>query len=258
MKTIMRYLTLLTLTLLLGNVCKARDWKEKLAEKNTPTVVKLDMYGVYTLSFFGIEIGTFPVRTLCAGVNINPQGLILTAAHCVNGGNGYVISSFTATSFYGEQLLAERIAVSVNDDLAVIRTVGLPSTTWESADISSRKNLIVGEDVMVIGHPLMLYYTITTGIVSYIKRELGFLRFYTQFDAVIAPGNSGGPVFDRKGYIIGIASCYRGGPMGSLTGLNFMCDLTAIQFIVGQARDIINGQSPQQKRVRKYRIGDVK
>ncbi|MER3452182.1 MAG: serine protease [Acidimicrobiia bacterium] len=89
-------------------------------------------------------------------------------------------------------------SVAPGDDLALIEVaVGLPALERASGEPA------VGDPVLVVGSPLGLGGTVASGIVSAIRNE-GGVR-YIQFSAPISPGNSGGPVVDRRGRVVGIA-----------------------------------------------------
>lgn len=140
----------------------------------------------------------------CSGAFINDTGLVATAYHCVASGRDTIVETRD-----GQELRAETIAVDPQHDLALIQLVEWPST---SNVLSLRQDKpLQGESVYALGHPLAPYankpllngtlqWSISSGIVSAVGQRL------IQVDAPLNPGNSGGPIVDNNGQIIGIAS----------------------------------------------------
>ena len=170
-----------------------------LAAKDLPTVVEI---GVKTQSSAAIG----------SGVTLDRNGDILTNAHVVGGGNDPQASVEIKTSD-GHTSAATIIGVNASADLAVIRaqsTTGLtPATFADSSKVA------VGDPVLAIGAPAGLENTVTSGIVSYLGREVtangengapSVTYHAIQTDAAINPGNSGGPLIDAQGEVIGINS----------------------------------------------------
>lgn len=247
---------LLAVLILVGvSTSWARDWKEKVADESLRKTVVIDIYGVIEASFFGISLGTMPVHGFCSGVFIDSKGSVLTAAHCFQG-NSLTISSITVTALPWQvrDVSKNTLFLDSDSDLAIIMPPTVRKGRVPYARISKQKRARIAQDVLTVGHPLGLYWTVTTGIVSGAVRELFPHGFFTQFDAVIAPGSSGGPVFDRTGRLLGIMSRYRGGPMGSLTGLNFMVEVNSLREFLTSVKRLVS----LEKKIRRYRIGDVR
>lgn len=129
------------------------------------------------------------------------NNLIVTNAHVVTGQHYVSIKTFDGQSISGKVENEDR-----RRDLALIRVSGIGTPV-----VLSRKDVLVGSSVDVIGHPKGLEYSLTRGIVSQV-RELppvsgigGGLVEYIQLDASISPGNSGGPLF-QNGEVIGVAT----------------------------------------------------
>lgn len=245
-------LIVVALLLLVGNAI-ARDWKERVAKDSVPKVVRLDIYGTAEASIFGIKMGRLPIHAGCSGVYISEDGDILTAKHCVEG-EGLILSSVTVTTVTGTTYDAEVKAISFPYDLALLKSkYKYINHKFPYTKILKSHNVRLGQELLAIGHPLGLFWTVSSGIVSYVSRLLAE-GYYSQFDAVIAPGSSGGPVFNNKGELIGIMSRYRGGPMASLTGLNFMVGPPQIRDFLDSANRLERGV----ERLRRYRLGDIK
>jgi len=140
-----------------------------------------------------------PRRGAGTGFVIDPAGYILT--------NHHVIADSTRISVRltdGRTLRAERIGSDPDTDIALIKVDTqrpLPSATLGDSD-----TLRVGEWVLAIGNPLAYEHTVTVGVVSFIGRKLfdSSLDRYIQTDAAINFGNSGGPLINARGEVIGI------------------------------------------------------
>jgi serine protease Do len=132
-----------------------------------------------------------------SGVIIREDGTILTNAHVVKDASEIVAKlpdgrSFKATSF----------AVDEEVDLAVVKIEGkdLPVAPLGDSDA-----LEVGQWVLAIGNPFGLEHTVTTGIISAVRKGAGANQEdFIQTDAAINPGNSGGPLIDLRGRVVGI------------------------------------------------------
>jgi len=137
-----------------------------------------------------------------SGVIVSPDGLILTAGHVVD--DAY---SFRVVLPDGREFTTEKSYFSDVTDAGFIKIDAkeLPVSSFGNSD-----NLKKGEEVFIIGTPLgyTLKNTVTSGIVSGLKRDYDddFFgeKFLFQSDALSWPGNSGGPVYDMRGQIVGI------------------------------------------------------
>jgi 2-alkenal reductase len=134
-------------------------------------------------------------------------GHIVTNDHVVRGGG-----TITIWMASGEQLDAEIVGVAPNYDLAVIRPKakhGLPP----AIAVGSSAALKVGQSAYVVGSPFGLEQSLTTGVISGLRRELPTTRGHEvtniiQTDAAVYPGNSGGPLLDSAGRVVGVISAY--------------------------------------------------
>jgi serine protease Do len=132
-----------------------------------------------------------------SGVIIREDGTILTNAHVVKDA-----SEIVAKLPDGRSFKATHFAVDEEVDLAVVKIEGkdLPVATLGDSDA-----LEVGQWVLAIGNPFGLEHTVTTGIISAVRKNAGANQEdFIQTDAAINPGNSGGPLIDLKGRVIGI------------------------------------------------------
>jgi serine protease Do len=130
------------------------------------------------------------------GVYIKAYNLIITNEHVVRGNKNAVVAG---KSF--EKQMAAIVFMDTKYDLAFIK----PPIGHIPTDISLgvNKSLSEGDKIIAIGHPFDLKYTATQGIISSLLHSEGGVE-YIQHDAALNPGNSGGPLVDEDGHIIGI------------------------------------------------------
>lgn len=139
-----------------------------------------------------------------SGFIVSEDGYILTNAHVVSGA-----AAVDVLFSDGEKKAAQVIGADVTMDVAVLKVEGSDYPTLPIGDSSA---LRVGEYVIAIGNPLSsyeLYGTVTFGIISATAREInidGFVNTFLQTDAAINFGNSGGPLINMAGQVIGMNS----------------------------------------------------
>lgn len=140
------------------------------------------------------------------GVVIEETGVILTALHVVKG------AIEVRVVFYdGSESVASLIAQEPANDLAVLRAREIPDDLLP-ATLAGSGSLRVGDDVVVVGNPFGISNSLTSGVVSGLKRNFKSpktgetLTNMIQFDAAVNPGNSGGPLLNRNGEVVGIVS----------------------------------------------------
>jgi serine protease Do len=141
-----------------------------------------------------------PVRALGSGFIVNADGLILTNAHVVGTAKTVTVTLSDHRQFKGKVLGADK-----SSDIAVVKIDAHKLPTVRIGDADS---LAVGDYVMAIGAPFGLTESATSGIVSALSRSLpndGYVNFI-QTDAPVNPGNSGGPLFNATGSVVGINS----------------------------------------------------
>ncbi|MBM7602109.1 S1-C subfamily serine protease [Metabacillus crassostreae] len=142
--------------------------------------------------------------TVGSGFLYNEHGDIITNAHVVDGASSVKIRTTDAKGYDGEV-----IGISTETDIAVVRVEGLKNI--EPLTLSPSTELEIGDEILALGSPLGFQNTVTTGIISGTDRELNVEPYIYenvyQISAPIAPGNSGGPLLDRKsGHVVGINS----------------------------------------------------
>src|SRR5687768_13600012 len=187
-----------------------------IAERLNPAVVNIDatMPGPatsprrydsslpYTPEFFDRQPSPqrdVPRRGSGTGFLIDPAGYILTNHHVIADS-----SRISVRLTDGRTLRARRIGSDPDTDIALIKVES--PRPLEHASLGDSDTLRVGEWVLAIGNPLAYEHTVTVGVVSFIGRKLfdSALDRYIQTDAAINFGNSGGPLINSRGEVIGI------------------------------------------------------
>ena len=150
-----------------------------------------------------------------SGFIVDADGIIVTNNHVVENAN-----EITVVMDDGTELEAELIGRDTKIDIAVLKVDAardLPTVEWGASE-----NLEVGDWALAIGNPLGLDGTVTAGIISSLGRDInsGPYDAYIQVDAAINRGNSGGPLFDVNGKVIGVNTAIIS-PSGGNVGLGF-------------------------------------
>lgn len=163
---------------------------------------------------------------LGSGFVIDPKGLIVTNTHVIDG--SYEI---TATFSDGSQLSARVVAADVVTDVALLKVDAdkpLSAVTWGDSS-----TVQVGDPVLAIGNPLGVGMSVSGGIVSALNRNIMATPAddYIQIDAAINHGNSGGPLFDIRGKVVGINTAIISPTTGS-AGLGFAIPANDAQFVI--------------------------
>ncbi|MEA3041395.1 MAG: serine protease Do [Sphingomonadales bacterium] len=175
---------------------------------------------------FGGEVpnqGGAPQRgqSLGSGFIISADGFIVTNNHVVAPArDDAVVESITVTLNDGTELRAELVGRDVASDLAVLRV--RPRAALPFVRFGDSRRTRVGDWVLTIGNPFMLSNSVTAGIVSALHRNINSGQYdrYIQTDAPINSGNSGGPMFDLQGNVIGINTALIS-PTGGNVGIGF-------------------------------------
>ncbi len=203
MKGLIRSAVIVT-GLLLGTVgCAAKEHYIKTAEavqSQTAMVEVKTFRDTLEMSFSkkGLEIHavTIPVMYQGSAVFITEGGTLLTCAHLF--ASPYP-STVTVITSDGLRHAAKVLNTDVVRDLAIMRVEGR-----FTAAVLSLRRLRLGQEVLAVGNPLGLDFSTSHGIISHLNRDFNEGYIYTQTDAPINGGNSGGPLFNLDGELIGI------------------------------------------------------
>ena len=163
-----------------------------------PSVVRVNQVGLEESGDTEKAVGT--------GVVIEESGIILTNIHVVAGAE-----RISVTFSDGTTSDAHVISVQPEDDLAVLKAHKIPDDL-KPATLRSTRGLKLGDEVIAVGHPFGIGPSVSSGIVSGLRREYTspkgkrIMSNLIQFDAAANPGNSGGPLVTANGEVVGIVT----------------------------------------------------
>jgi S1-C subfamily serine protease len=165
-----------------------------------------------------------------SGVIFAPDGYILTNSHVVDGARQVMV-----TLADGHDVRGEVIGQDPETDVAVVRISAPDGTTLQAAKLGDSDKLKVGQLVVAIGSPVGLQSTVTAGIVSALHRTLpGYggqlIEDIIQTDAAVNPGNSGGPLVDSSGAVIGINVAV----VQQAQGLSFAIPINTVNWVASR------------------------
>jgi len=165
-----------------------------------------------------------------SGFIIDPSGIIITNNHVVDGAQKVVVTLNDGTELDAEVLGRDR-----RTDIAVLKVK--PAQPLQAVQFGDSDALRVGEWVIAVGNPYGLSGTVTSGIVSAIDRDInaGPYDDFIQTDAAINQGNSGGPLFDMDGKVVGVNSVIISRSGGNV-GIGFSIPSRLVQRVVADLR----------------------
>lgn len=159
-----------------------------------------------------------PGHGTCSGAFIDSVGDIITARHCVEG-----FDSFEVVTFDQRRYTAVVVATSTIHDLALVHI-----DRRDTAHFAPAQKVERGEPISVLGSPLGITDTLSRGVVARLDGDV------TLIDCSVLPGNSGGPVFDADGRLVGIVTAGYVVLFG-MTHLNIAQSVDAIWFFLASA-----------------------
>ena len=169
-------------------------------------------------------------QSLGSGIVVDPRGFILSNAHVVSAAQSLKVITF---GFERREYKAELVAKNTAMDIAILRI--RPVRPLVAAVLGDSDMLRVAERVIAIGSPFGLEQTVTAGIISDTSRNLiiegNTYEEMIQTDAAINRGNSGGPLVNLKGEVIGINTAIYA-PTGVFTGVGFAIPVNRIRPLV--------------------------
>lgn len=174
--------------------------------------------------FFGPENHT--ESSMGSGFVIDPSGVIVTNNHVIEGADIVEV-----TFFNGLVLAAEVVGRDPATDLAVLRVS--PESPLPAVKLGNSDEALTGEWVLAIGNPFGLGGSVSAGIISARNRDISSGRYdqFIQTDAAINRGNSGGPLFNMAGEVIGVNSAILS-PSGGSVGIAFSIPSNLVSEIV--------------------------
>ena len=174
-------------------------------------------------------------QSLGSGFIISADGYVVTNNHVVAPDNRATLEEITITMPDGTEYEAELIGADPASDLAVLKISS--SRTFPFVQFGNSAEARVGDWVIAIGNPFGLGGTVTSGIISSVLRNTGGGAYdrYIQTDASINRGNSGGPLFDMQGNVIGVNNAIIS-PNGGSVGIGFAIPAEIAKPIVDQLR----------------------
>ncbi len=169
-------------------------------------------------------------QALGSGFVISEDGFIVTNNHVIDGADEILIEFFS-----GKTLPAKVVGTDKNTDIALLKVesdVPLPFVPFGDSDL-----MRVGDWVMAMGNPLGQGFSVSAGIVSARGRALsGTYDDYIQTDAAINRGNSGGPLFNMTGEVIGVNTAILS-PNGGSIGIGFAMSSAVVTQVVAQLKE---------------------
>ncbi|ONI19572.1 hypothetical protein PRUPE_3G285500 [Prunus persica] len=203
----------------------------QLFQENTPSVVYITNLAArqdaFTLDVFEVPQGSG------SGFVWDKDGHVVTNYHVIRGASDLRVTLADQSTFD-----AKVVGFDQDKDVAVLH-VDAPKDKLRPIPIGVSADLLVGQKVFAIGNPFGLDHTLTTGVISGLRREISSaatgrpIQDVIQTDAAINPGNSGGPLLDSTGSLIGINTAIYS-PSGASSGVGFSIPVDTVNGIVDQ------------------------
>jgi S1-C subfamily serine protease len=186
--------------------------------------------------FFGNPFGTTTQteRALGSGFVIDRAGHIVTNYHVVRGATTIQVSFSN-----NERYRAKLVGSDPSTDIAVLK-VNVPASALKALPLGNSDAVRVGDQVIAIGNPFGLDRSVTAGIVSAVQRRIEApnnlsIAHVIQTDAALNHGNSGGPLLDAQGEVIGVnAQIETGGVSQGNVGIGFAIPINTVKDVVAQ------------------------
>jgi putative serine protease PepD len=200
----------------------------EIYEQSSKGVVEIEVTTAVTSPFGDSQ----EQRAEGTGFVYDDDGHIVTNQHVVDGA-----TSIKVTFSDGSSYDATVVGADASTDVAVLE-VDAPASKLHPLTLADSSAVTVGEGVVAIGNPFGLENSVTTGIVSAVGREITApdntpIRNAIQTDAAINHGNSGGPLLNMRGEVIGITSQIESSSGGS-EGVGFAVPSNTVEKVVGQ------------------------
>ena len=211
-----------------GELSQGEKSTIRLFQQASPSVVHITAITVQR-DLFILNVIQIPEGT-GSGVVWDTNGNVITNFHVIQNADAAQVTLADQSNWK-----ARVVGVAPDKDLAVLR-IDAPATRLRPIPIGTSKDLQVGQGVFAIGNPFGLDQTLTTGVISALGREIESvtrrpIQGVIQTDAAVNPGNSGGPLLDSAGRLIGVnAAIYS--PSGASAGIGFAIPVDTVNRIV--------------------------
>ena len=171
------------------------------------------------------------VSSLGSGFVIDPSGIVITNNHVVENAEEIIVNFSN-----GEKFKAELLGRDPKTDLAVLKVITDKKLPFVKFGDNTKAR--VGDWVIAIGNPFGLGGSLSVGVISAINRDInsGPYDSYIQTDAAINKGNSGGPLFNLDGEVIGVNTAIIS-PTGGSVGIGFSIPADMAQIVIMQLRE---------------------
>ena len=209
----------------------------EIYRRYSPAVANINTQAMHSDFFFGV----YPEEGSGSGFVWDAEGHVITNYHVINGADQIVVSFGD-----GEDHAAHVVGVDPANDLAVLSVDALPAGI-EPAPLGDSDALLVGQYALAIGNPFGQFErTLTMGVISAVNRTLRLdqgqvLHNIIQTDAAINRGNSGGPLLDSQGRLIGVTSAIYS-PSGASAGVGLAIPVNKLKQVVPEL--IAHGRFP--------------
>ncbi len=211
----------------------------EIYKRSSPGVVFIEARGRRTTSPFG-QPGDEGANASGSGFVVSDEGFAVTNAHVVEGSKDVRVRFDEPGQ--GESFDAEVVGADPSTDIAVLKIQGVDKDDLKPLPLGDSSKLKVGDPTIAIGNPFGFDQTVTTGIVSALQRQIPAPNNFSiddviQTDASVNPGNSGGPLLDAAGRVIGVNSqIATGGNQGSV-GIGFAVPVNTVKEVVPQLEE---------------------
>lgn len=211
-----------------GDLSAQEETTIRIFQRASPSVVhvrNVALVRTWTMDLAAIDRGTG------TGFVWDDEGYVVTNHHVIEGGQRFVV-----TLADGTQIDARLVGSSPDKDLAVLKVDGVPPERLPAIALGSSGDLQVGQSVFAIGNPFGLDQTLTTGVISGLGRTIRSktgrrILDVIQTDAAVNPGNSGGPLLDSAGRMIGVNTAIVS-PSGAYAGIGFAVPVDTVNRVV--------------------------
>ncbi|MFN0245002.1 MAG: S1C family serine protease [Planctomycetota bacterium] len=211
-----------------GNLAEDEQATIELFRRSSPSVVNIDTLA-QRRDRFRMRALEFPQGS-GSGFVWDERGYIVTNFHVIQGADRAIV-----TLQDQKQYDAELVGFEPDYDLAVLK-INAPGSQLTALPLGTSKDLMVGQKVFAIGNPFGLDHTLTTGVISGLSRVITSvsgrdIESVIQTDAAVNPGNSGGPLLDSSGRLIGVNTAIVG-TTGSNVGIGFAIPVDTVNLVV--------------------------